>query len=174
MLRRRCIYRINTTRSKKCSANAIVWMSWNKHEICRNSQNELQKHGHIVRLNYTGRRETLKKIEVVVLSEELLRRKHLDNSTMDNTERDTYIAQWKEEHRDLLLEQLGPKDVNVSFFRWDLLYAFIFSGHCAPVAAPHDGWRVSPQLWQVHAAFMLWNHGKCQHAPGGIRDHLWK
>jgi hypothetical protein len=115
MLRRRCIHRINTTRNKKCSTNAIVWMSWNKHEICQNSQNELQKHGHTVRLNYTGRRETLKKIEAVVLSEELLRRKHLDNSTMDNAEWDAYIAQWKEDHRDLLLEQLGPKGVNVSF-----------------------------------------------------------
>jgi hypothetical protein len=76
---------------------------------------ELQKLGHIVRLAYTGRRETLKKIEVVVLSEELLRKKHLDNSTMDKAERLEYISQWKQDHRDLLLEQLGPKDVNVSF-----------------------------------------------------------
>ena len=34
---------------------------------------ELEKRGHIVRMVYTERRETLKNIEVIVLSEELLR-----------------------------------------------------------------------------------------------------
>ncbi len=44
----------------------------------------------------------------MVLSEELLRRKHLDNSTMEKDERLAYISQWKQDHRDLLLDQLGP------------------------------------------------------------------
>ncbi len=95
-------------------------------------KDELQKLGHIVRLNYTGRRETLKKIEVMVLSEELLRRKHLANSTMDKEERLAYLCQWKKDHRHLLLDQLGPKNVNVSFldgifFRLHFLRALFLS-----------------------------------------------
>jgi len=76
---------------------------------------ELKKRGHIVRMAYTERQETLRNIEVSVLSEELLPRKHTDNSTMTKDERKAFIAKWKTEHRDLLMEQLGPKCVHVSF-----------------------------------------------------------
>ena len=76
---------------------------------------ELEERGHIVRMEYTERRETLKNIELIVLSEEMLRRKHNNNSTMSKEERNTFIAQWKTEHRDMLIDQLGPKHVNVSF-----------------------------------------------------------
>ena len=76
---------------------------------------ELEERGHIVRMEYTERRQTLKNIELIVLSEEMLRRKHNNNSTMSKEDRNTFIAQWKTEHRDMLMDQLGPKCVNVSF-----------------------------------------------------------
>ena len=76
---------------------------------------ELEERGHIVRMEYTERRETLKNVELIVLSEEMLRHKHNNNSTMSKEERNTFIAQWKTEHRDMLMDQLGPKCVNVSF-----------------------------------------------------------
>jgi hypothetical protein len=78
-------------------------------------RNKLAKRGHIVRLRYAGRRETLKNIEVIILSEELLRLKHLDNSTLDKDERFAFIAKWKKDHCELLMEQLGPKCVDVNF-----------------------------------------------------------
>jgi len=34
---------------------------------------------------------------------------------MSKEERNTFIAKWKTEHRDMLMDQLGPKCVNVSF-----------------------------------------------------------
>jgi hypothetical protein len=60
---------------------------------------ELEKRGHIVRMVYTEQRETLKNIEVIVLSEELLRCKHIDNSTMNKEERNAFISKWKAENR---------------------------------------------------------------------------
>jgi hypothetical protein len=54
-------------------------------------------------------------IEVIVLAEELLRRKHTDNSIMTREERLQFISKWKTDHRDLLIDQLGPKGLNVSF-----------------------------------------------------------
>ena len=78
-------------------------------------KNELVKRGHVVRVRYTGRRETLKNIEVIILAEELLRRKHFDNSTLDKEERTSFILKWKKDRRELLMEQLGPKCVDVDF-----------------------------------------------------------
>ena len=57
----------------------------------KTAKNELLKRGHIVCVRCTGRRETLKNIEVIILSEELLRLKHLYNSTMDKDERFAFI-----------------------------------------------------------------------------------
>jgi len=76
---------------------------------------ELWKLGHIVELKYTTRRETLKNIEIIVLAKELLRRKCHNNSTMEREERVEFIKKWKTEHRDLLVDQLGPKGLNVLF-----------------------------------------------------------
>ena len=52
---------------------------------------------------------------MIVLAEELLRRKHHNNSTMEGGERLEFIKKWKTDHRDLLVDQLGPKGLNVSF-----------------------------------------------------------
>jgi len=81
----------------------------------RHVKDELTNLGHIVEMRFTTRRETLKNIEMIVLAEELLHRKHKDNSTMDRDERCDFIRSWKREHRDLLVDQLGPKDLNVKF-----------------------------------------------------------
>ena len=81
----------------------------------RHVRDELKNLGHIVELKYMTRRETVKNIEVIVLAEELLRRKHTDNSTMTREERSQFITKWKTDHRDLLINQLGPKDLNVKF-----------------------------------------------------------
>ncbi len=78
-------------------------------------ENELVKRGHIVRVRYTGTRETLKNVEVIILSEELLQQKHLNNSTLDKDEKFAFIAKWKKDHWELLMEQLGPKCVDVRF-----------------------------------------------------------
>jgi hypothetical protein len=94
-------------------------------------KNELVKRGHMVRVRYTRRRETLKNIEVIILLEELLRLKHLNNSTLDKDKKFAFIAKWKKDHPELLMEQLGPKCVDVSFFAWDLFCAFIFASNCA-------------------------------------------
>ncbi len=56
-----------------------------------NIQEELRKCGHIVRMKYTNRRETLKNIERLVILEEMLCRKHADNSTMSANDRKAFI-----------------------------------------------------------------------------------
>jgi hypothetical protein len=55
-------------------------------------------------------------IERLVISEEMLRRKHADNSTMSANDRKAFIDKWKANNGELLHEQLGPKDVDVVQF----------------------------------------------------------
>ena len=55
------------------------------------------------------------------MSEELLRQKHLDNSTLDKDKRFAFIAKWEKDHRELLIEQLGPKCVDVNFYMGSFL-----------------------------------------------------
>ena len=135
---------------------------------------ELEKRGHIVRMVYTERRETLKNIEVVVLSEELLRRKHNDSSTMSKEERNAFISKWNTEHRDLLMDQLGPKCVDVSF-----LHGIFFSPSFSQGTVPElqrlvmaDACHLN--FWQVYPIFMLRNHCKCEHVPSRICYYLWQ
>ena len=45
--------------------------------------NEMKAQGHIVHMKFTMRRKTLKNIERLVISDELLRRKYLNNSVLD-------------------------------------------------------------------------------------------
>jgi hypothetical protein len=97
----------------------------------RTVKEELEKRGHIVRMVYTERRETLKNIEVMVLSEELLHRKHNDNSTMSKEERNAFFSKWKAENRDLLMDQLGPKCCQVSFLH-GIFFSPLFSQATVP------------------------------------------
>ncbi len=94
-------------------------------------KNELVKRGHVVRVRYMGRRETLKNIEVIILAEELLRRKHFDNSTLDMEERNSFTSKWKKDHREMLMEQLGPKCVDVDFLH-GIFFAPSFSQSAVP------------------------------------------
>jgi hypothetical protein len=60
-------------------------------KYANNIQEELRKRGHIIGMKYTNRRETLKNIERLVISEEMLRWKHADNSTMSAKDRKAFI-----------------------------------------------------------------------------------
>jgi hypothetical protein len=97
-----------------------------------NIQEELRKRGHIVRMKYTNRRETLKNIERLVISEEMLRRKHADNSTMSANDRKAFIDKWKSDNGELLREQLGPKDVGVVQFLHGIFLTPCFSQATVP------------------------------------------
>jgi len=72
-------------------------------------RSELRTHGHIFEMKFTTRRETLKNIERIVIAEELLRRKHDDNSTLDAVKRKVFWDNWKKENRDLIIDKLGRK-----------------------------------------------------------------
>ncbi len=97
-----------------------------------NIQEDLRKRGHIVQMKYTNRRETLKNIERLVISEEMLRRKHADNSTMSANDRKAFIDKWKADNGELLCEQLGPKDVGVVQFLHGIFFTPCFSQATVP------------------------------------------
>jgi hypothetical protein len=71
--------------------------------------NELKAQGHIVHMKFTTRRETLKNIERLVIWEELLRRKYLDNSVLNANECKVFGNKWKNNHPKLIIEKLGRK-----------------------------------------------------------------
>ncbi len=53
-------------------------------------RSKLRTNGHIVEIKFTTRRETLKNIERIVIAEELLCRKHNDNSILNAVERKVF------------------------------------------------------------------------------------
>ncbi len=59
-------------------------------------------------VKYTTRKETMKNVERLVVSEELLRLKAL-NETMSVEERRTFVINWKKANKYLLVSQLGSK-----------------------------------------------------------------
>ncbi len=69
----------------------------------------LEKRGHIVHMKFTTRRETLKNVKKIVISNELLCRKHADNTSLDASKWKAFITKWKQDNHDLLINQLGPK-----------------------------------------------------------------
>jgi hypothetical protein len=85
-------------------------------KYANNIQEELRNRGHIIRMKYSNRRETLKNIERLVISEEMLHWKRADNSTLSANNRKAFIVKWKVNNGELLHEQLGPKDVDVVQF----------------------------------------------------------
>ncbi len=101
-------------------------------KYANNIQEELRKRGHIVRMKYTDRRETLKNIERLVISEEILLWKHSDNSTMSANDRKAFIDKWKANNGELLHEQLGPKDVDVVQFLHGIFFTPCFSQATVP------------------------------------------
>jgi hypothetical protein len=71
--------------------------------------NKMKAHGHIMHMKFTTRRETLKNIKRVVILEELLRKKYLDNSVLNANERKVFWNNWKKENRELIINKLGRK-----------------------------------------------------------------
>ncbi len=59
-------------------------------------------------IKYTTRKETVKNVEHLVVSEELLRLK-ATNETMSVEERRTFVINWKKANKYLLVSQLGLK-----------------------------------------------------------------
>ena len=66
----------------------------------------LESEGHIVKLRFTNRKETIQNVERIVLSDELLRLKEVDGSFLEPHERRQFVDKWKEEHEELLVGQL--------------------------------------------------------------------
>jgi hypothetical protein len=98
----------------------------------------LREQGHYVSIKYTTRKETIKNVERLVVSEELLRLKAL-NETMSVEERRTFVLNWKKENKQLLVSQLGSKKDNLKF-----VHGVFF--------APSFSTKTVPQLQRLYMA----------------------
>jgi hypothetical protein len=79
-------------------------------------KSELEKEGHVVELVCTNRKDTLKKIERLVVREELIRLKNETNGSLDREEGRQFWSKWKTDHYALLVNQLGFKTQDSRFF----------------------------------------------------------
>ena len=75
----------------------------------------LEAEGHIVMLRTTSRHDTIQNIKRLVIGDELLRLKEFDGSTILPLEQSAFVDKWLEEHKDLLVKQLGSKNDGISF-----------------------------------------------------------
>jgi hypothetical protein len=91
----------------------------------------LERSGHIVKLGYTSRKETVWNVEHLVVSKDLLRLKAKDNSTLDKEGRSAYLNTWKKENYNLLVNQLGYK-TSEGHFLHGVFYAPSFSKATVP------------------------------------------
>ena len=92
--------------------------------------NRLREQGHHVSIKYTTGKVTIKNVERLVVSEELLRLKAL-NETMSVEERRTFVLNWKKENKQLLVSQLGSKKDNLKFVH-GVFFAPSFSTRTVP------------------------------------------
>jgi hypothetical protein len=76
----------------------------------------LDRSGHVLKLSYTSRKETIRNMEHLVVSKKLLRLKAKDNSTLNKEERSAYWNTWKKENYDLLVNQPVTRPPKVIFF----------------------------------------------------------
>ncbi len=97
----------------------------------KKNRSKLRNNGHIVEMKFTTRRETLKNIERIVIAEELLCRKHNDNSILDAVERKVFWNNWKKENRDLIIDKLGRKGDCVQY-----LHGIFFTPSFAKATVP--------------------------------------
>ncbi len=116
----------------------------------------LERIGHVVKLRYTSRKETIQNVEHLVVSEELLCLKAKDNSTLNKEGRSANWNTWKKENYDLLVNQLGYKTTKRSFSSWSVLCAILFQGNCSQAANGFHGRCLPPQLWEVYHVLVLW------------------
>jgi hypothetical protein len=63
----------------------------------------LERSGHVVELRYTSQKETVRNVERLVVSKELLHLKAKDNSTLDKEIRSAYWNTWKKENYNFLV-----------------------------------------------------------------------
>jgi hypothetical protein len=91
----------------------------------------LERSSHVVELRYTSRKETVRNVERLVVSKELLHLKAKDNSTLDKEGRSAYWNTWKKENYDLLVNQLGYKTTKGHFLH-GVFYAPSFSKATVP------------------------------------------
>jgi hypothetical protein len=94
---------------------------------------QLREQGHYVSIKYTTRKETVKNVERLVVSEELLRLKAL-NETMTVEERRTFVLNWKKDNKTLLVSQLGSKKESLKFVH-GVFFAPSFSTKTVPQLA---------------------------------------
>ena len=92
----------------------------------------LESEGHIVKLRFTNRKETIQNVERIVLSDELLRLKEVDGSFLEPHERRQFVDKWKEEHEEVLVRQLGSKNDGFQF-----LNGIFFVPSFAQKTVPH-------------------------------------
>ena len=92
----------------------------------------LESEGHIVKLRFTNRKETIQNVERIVLSDELLRLKEFDGSFLEPHERRQFVDKWKEEHEEVLVRQLGSKNDGFQF-----LNGIFFVPSFAQKTVPH-------------------------------------
>jgi len=90
----------------------------------------LRKQGHYVSIKYTTQKETIKNIERLVVGEELLRLKAL-NEAMTVEERCTFMLNWKSDNKMLLVSQLGSKKESLKFVH-GVFFAPSFSTKTVP------------------------------------------
>jgi len=92
--------------------------------------NRLCEQGHHVSIKYTMRKETIKNVERLVVSEELLRLK-VKNETMSMEERRSFVHNWKKANKRLLVSQLGSKKQCLRFVH-GVFFAPSFSTRTVP------------------------------------------
>ena len=92
--------------------------------------NRLREQGHHVSIKYTTQKETIKNVEWLVVSEELLRLK-AKNETMSMEERCSFVQNWIKTNKYLLVSQLGSKKQCLRFVH-GVFFAPSFSTRTVP------------------------------------------
>ncbi len=107
--------------------NSPNWWSSPNH-----SQDALESEGHIVRLRFTTRKETIQNVERIVLSDENLKLKEFNGSTLEPHEQPQFVEKWKDDNQELLVAQLGSKNDGLEF-----LNGIFFVPSFAQKTVPH-------------------------------------
>ena len=95
-------------------------------------KSEIEKYGHIVKLVYTNRKATLRTVEQLVISEELLRLKAATNGTLNRDERRQFWSKWKTDNYALLVNKLGYKTQEGTRFLHGVFFTPSFSQKTVP------------------------------------------
>ncbi len=94
-------------------------------------KNALLAQGHHVSVKLTERKETVKNVQRLVVPEELMRLKML-NQTMGAAERKDFGKKWIKDNTDLLVSQLGPRNQGSNF-----VHGILFAPSFTKATVPH-------------------------------------